>query len=65
MLLQERSGSKVQGRHRDRLAVVYARQSARQLALDHRESTRLLLMCQPKNHEYVGGDLSSAQVTER
>jgi hypothetical protein len=55
---------KCRGR-RDRLAVVYVRQSSRQLVLDHRESTRLLLVCQPKNHEYVGGDLGSAQVTER
>jgi hypothetical protein len=65
MLLRERSGSKVQGRHRDRLAVVYVRQSSRELVLDHRKSTRLLFMCQPKNHEYVGGDLGSAQVTQR
>jgi DNA invertase Pin-like site-specific DNA recombinase len=32
---------KVQGEHRDRLAVVYVRQSTPQQVLDHRESTRL------------------------
>jgi DNA invertase Pin-like site-specific DNA recombinase len=41
MLVQERSGSKIQGRHRDRLAVVYVRQSSRQQVADHQESTRL------------------------
>ena len=41
MLVQERSGGKVQGRHRDRLAVVYVRQSSRQQVADHGESTRL------------------------
>jgi hypothetical protein len=39
MLVQERSGSKIQGRRRDRLAVV--RQSSRQQVTDHQESTRL------------------------
>ncbi|OHV63451.1 hypothetical protein BCD48_38175 [Pseudofrankia sp. BMG5.36] len=41
MLLCEREIGKVQGRHRDRLAVVYVRQSSRQQVLDHGESTRL------------------------
>jgi DNA invertase Pin-like site-specific DNA recombinase len=41
MLLREREDGKVQGRHRDRLAVVYVRQSSRQQVLDHGESTRL------------------------
>lgn len=41
MLLREFGGGKVQGRHRDRLAVVYVRQSSRQQVLEHTESTRL------------------------
>jgi DNA invertase Pin-like site-specific DNA recombinase len=41
MLLREREDGKIQGRHRDRLAVVYVRQSSRQQVLDHGESTRL------------------------
>jgi DNA invertase Pin-like site-specific DNA recombinase len=41
MLLTERGGEKVEGRHRDRLAVVYVRQSSRQQVLEHGESTRL------------------------
>ncbi|MEV6869053.1 recombinase family protein, partial [Streptosporangium subroseum] len=41
MLLREREDGKVQGRHRDHLAVVYVRQSSRQQVLDHGESTRL------------------------
>ncbi|MFZ0158961.1 MAG: recombinase family protein, partial [Kineosporiaceae bacterium] len=35
------AGTKVTGRHLDRLAVVYIRQSSRQQVLDHQESTRL------------------------
>jgi DNA invertase Pin-like site-specific DNA recombinase len=38
---REREMGKVLGRHRDRLAVVYVRQSTRQQVLDHGESTRL------------------------
>lgn len=41
MLLREHADGKVQGRHRDHLAVVYVRQSSRQQMLDHGESTRL------------------------
>ncbi|WP_018638028.1 recombinase family protein [Parafrankia elaeagni] len=41
LLLGERETGKVQGRHRDRLAVVYVRQSSRQQVVDHGESTRL------------------------
>lgn len=41
VLLREREDGKIQGRHRDRLAVVYVRQSSRQQVLDHGESTRL------------------------
>ena len=41
VLLREYGGGKVQGRHRDRLAVVYVRQSSRQQVLEHAESTRL------------------------
>ena len=37
----EHDGGKVQGWHRDRLAVVYVRQSSRQQVADHGESTRL------------------------
>jgi DNA invertase Pin-like site-specific DNA recombinase len=37
----ERGDGKIQGWHRDRLAVVYVRQSSRQQVLDHGESTRL------------------------
>lgn len=40
LLLTEPS-SKVQDRHRERLAVVYVRQSTAQQVLDHQESTRL------------------------
>jgi hypothetical protein len=39
VLLREFGGGKVQGRHRDRLAVVYVRQSSRQQVLEHTEST--------------------------
>jgi hypothetical protein len=41
MRLAERGGEKIEGRHRDRLAVVYVRQSSRQQVADHGESTRL------------------------
>ncbi|MGW5250705.1 recombinase family protein [Streptomyces sp. NPDC004129] len=41
MMLRERESGKVQGRHRDGLAVVYVRQSSKQQVLDHGESTRL------------------------
>ena len=41
MLLAERDREKIEGRHRDRLAVVYVRQSSRQQVVDHGESTRL------------------------
>ncbi len=41
MLPGERGDGKIQGWHRDRLAVVYVRQSSRQQVLDHGESTRL------------------------
>lgn len=41
MSLRERDQEKIEGRHRDRLAVVYVRQSSRQQVLDHGESTRL------------------------
>ncbi len=34
-------GEKIQGRHRDRLAVVYVRQSTMQQVVRHQESTRL------------------------
>ncbi|MEV6866014.1 recombinase family protein [Streptosporangium subroseum] len=37
----ERVGGKVTDQHRDRLAIVYVRQSTRQQVLDHGESTRL------------------------
>ena len=37
----EHGDGKIQGWHRDRLAVVYVRQSSRQQVLDHGESTRL------------------------
>jgi DNA invertase Pin-like site-specific DNA recombinase len=37
----EHSEGKIQGWHRDRLAVIYVRQSSRQQVLDHGESTRL------------------------
>ncbi|MFD8725293.1 recombinase family protein [Streptomyces sp. NPDC059629] len=37
----ERSGSKIDDRHLQRLAVVYVRQSTRQQLVDHQESTRL------------------------
>src|SRR3954463_12145668 len=41
MPLVERDREKIEGRHRDRLAVVYVRQSSRQQVVDHGESTRL------------------------
>jgi len=41
VLAGEHGDGKVQGWHRDRLAVVYVRQSSRQQVLDHGESTRL------------------------
>jgi len=37
----EHSEGKIQGWHRDRLAVIYVRQSSRQQVLDHGESTRM------------------------
>ena len=37
----EYGDGKIQGWHRDRLAVVYVRQSSRQQVVDHGESTRL------------------------
>jgi DNA invertase Pin-like site-specific DNA recombinase len=37
----ERGDGKIQGWHRDRLAVIYVRQSSRQQVADHGESTRL------------------------
>ncbi|MEV7737589.1 recombinase family protein [Streptomyces sp. NPDC088921] len=40
-VLRERESGKVQGRHRDGLAVVYVRQSSKQQVVDHGESTRL------------------------
>ena len=41
MLLPEHGEGKIQGWHRDRLAVIYVRQSSRQQVADHGESTRL------------------------
>ena len=41
MLPGERGDGKIQGWHRDRLAVIYVRQSSRQQVVDHGESTRL------------------------
>ncbi len=41
MLLPELGEGKIQGWHRDRLAVIYVRQSSRQQVADHGESTRL------------------------
>jgi len=41
VLAGEHDGGKVRGWHRDRLAVVYVRQSSRQQVADHGESTRL------------------------
>ena len=41
MLAGEHADGKIQGWHRDRLAVVYVRQSSRQQVADHGESTRL------------------------
>jgi Resolvase, N terminal domain len=41
VLMHEHADGKVQGWHRDRLAVVYVRQSSRQQVADHGESTRL------------------------
>lgn len=41
MLTGERDEGKIEGRHRDRLAIVYVRQSSRQQVADHGESTRL------------------------
>ena len=41
MLPHEHGDGKIQGWHRDRLAVIYVRQSSRQQVLDHGESTRL------------------------
>ena len=41
MLTREHGDGKIQGWHRDRLAVVYVRQSSRQQVIDHGESTRL------------------------
>jgi DNA invertase Pin-like site-specific DNA recombinase len=41
MLLHEQGDGKIQGWHRDRLAVIYVRQSSRQQVADHGESTRL------------------------
>jgi len=41
MLAGEHAQGKIQGWHRDRLAVIYVRQSSRQQVADHGESTRL------------------------
>jgi DNA invertase Pin-like site-specific DNA recombinase len=41
VLAGERGDGKIQGWHRDRLAVIYVRQSSRQQVVDHGESTRL------------------------
>jgi DNA invertase Pin-like site-specific DNA recombinase len=41
MLPGERGDGKIRGWHRDRLAVIYVRQSSRQQVADHGESTRL------------------------
>jgi hypothetical protein len=41
VLQGERGDGKIRGWHRDRLAVIYVRQSSRQQVLDHGESTRL------------------------
>jgi len=41
VLVCERGDGKIQGWHRDRLAVIYVRQSSRQQVADHGESTRL------------------------
>src|ERR1700750_3271405 len=41
MLPHEHSKGKIQGWHRDRLAVIYVRQSSRQQVADHGESARL------------------------
>ena len=41
MLPGEHGDGKIQGWHRDRLAVIYVRQSSRQQVADHGESTRL------------------------
>jgi DNA invertase Pin-like site-specific DNA recombinase len=41
MLLPEHGDGQIQGWHRDRLAVIYVRQSSRQQVADHGESTRL------------------------
>jgi len=41
VLTREHADGKIQGWHRDRLAVVYVRQSSRQQVADHGESTRL------------------------
>jgi Resolvase, N terminal domain len=41
VLTRENADGKIQGWHRDRLAVVYVRQSSRQQVADHGESTRL------------------------
>jgi DNA invertase Pin-like site-specific DNA recombinase len=41
VLAAEHGEGKIQGWHRDRLAVIYVRQSSRQQVLDHGESTRL------------------------
>jgi hypothetical protein len=41
VLAGEHGEGKIQGWHRDRLAVIYVRQSSRQQVLDHGESTRL------------------------
>ena len=41
MLPGEHGEGKIQGWHRDRLAVIYVRQSSRQQVADHGESTRL------------------------
>lgn len=40
-VLVERDAQKISSRHRDRLAVVYVRQSSRQQVIEHSESTRL------------------------
>jgi len=41
VMLRPRTKGKVTGRHAERLAVVYVRQSTRQQVAEHQESTRL------------------------
>jgi hypothetical protein len=44
----ERGDGKIQGWHRDRLAVIYVRQSSRQQVADHGESTLMALAEDPQ-----------------